>query len=72
MHDVNSIDVPLDKLVEGQPTIFLISYAIKTAASVTMCVAQLKATRSFIKGDFFTTANVRLLKISSWAALVHL
>lgn len=72
MHDVNSIHVPLNKLMEGQPAIFLIAYAIKTAASVTMCIALLKATRSFIKGNFFTPTNVRLLKISSWAALAHL
>lgn len=72
MHDVNSIHVPLDKLTEGQPTIFLIAYAVKTISSVTMCVALLKATHSFIKGDFFTSTNVRLLKVSSGAGIAYI
>ncbi|QGU01098.1 hypothetical protein CKALI_00990 [Corynebacterium kalinowskii] len=72
MEGVNSIHVPLDQLNQGQLTIFLIAFATKTIAAITICVTLMLATRGFLASDFFIAKNVRYFKIASWAALAYI
>lgn len=72
MHEVNSLHIPLEKLNAGQTSIMLVAFAVKTVSAITICISLLIASRDFLKGDFFTTANARHFKIASWSALFYI